>query len=48
MPTGAHYIDTTNLSIDEALALMVDKVKFFGVSFRAPDPCLGMRCPKEL
>jgi cytidylate kinase len=47
MPNDAHYIDTTNLSIDEALALMVDKVKFFGVSFRSPDSRLGTRCPKE-
>jgi cytidylate kinase len=47
MPQEAHYIDTTNLSIDETFALMVDKVKFFGVSFRAPDPRQGTRCPKE-
>jgi cytidylate kinase len=38
VPKEAYYIDTTNLSIDEAFALMVDKVKFFGVSFRSPDP----------
>lgn len=38
VPEEAYYIDTTNLSIDEVFALMVDKVKFFGVSFRSPDP----------
>jgi len=47
IPDDAYYIDTTNLSIDEALALMVDKVKFFGISFRSPHPRQGMRCPKS-
>lgn len=43
----ASYIDTTNLSIDDVFELMVDKVKFFGVSFRSPDPRQGTRCPKS-
>lgn len=47
MPRDAYYIDTTNLSIDEAFVLMVDKVKFFGISSRSPDPDQGTRCPKE-
>lgn len=47
MPRDAYYIDTTNLSIDEAFVLMVDKVKFFGISSRSPDPRQGTRCPKE-
>jgi cytidylate kinase len=48
IPDGAYYIDTTNLSIDDVLALMVDKIKFFGISFRSPHPRQGMRCPKAL
>jgi CMP/dCMP kinase len=44
IPEGAYYIDTTNLSVDDVFALMVDKVKSFGVSFRSPDPRQGMRC----
>jgi cytidylate kinase len=47
VPEGAYYIDTTNLSIDDVFALMVDKVKFFGVSFCSPDPRQGTRCPKS-
>jgi cytidylate kinase len=47
IPDEAYYIDTTNLSIDDVLALMVDKVKFFGISFRAPHPRQGRRCPKS-
>jgi CMP/dCMP kinase len=47
MPEGAYYIDTTNLSIDDVLARMVDKVKFFGISFHAPHPRQGTRCPKS-
>lgn len=47
VPDGAYYIDTTHLSIDDVLALMVDKVKFFGISFRSPHPRQGMRCPKS-
>jgi cytidylate kinase len=43
IPEGASYIDTTNLSIDGVFELMVDKIKFFGVSFRSPDPRQGMR-----
>ena len=34
VPEGACSIDTTNLSVDEVFELMVDKIKFFGVSFR--------------
>jgi cytidylate kinase len=45
VPKGACSIDTTNLSVDEVFQLMVDKIKFFGVSFRPLDPCQGMRCP---
>jgi cytidylate kinase len=44
VPEGACSIDTTNLSVDEVFQLMVDKIKFFGVSFRPLDPCQGMRC----
>jgi CMP/dCMP kinase len=47
IPEGAFYIDTTNLSIDDVFELMVDKVKFFGVSFRSPDPRQGTRCPES-
>jgi cytidylate kinase len=47
IPQGAHRIDTTNLSIDEVFELMVDKIKFFGVSFRSSDPCQGTRCPQS-
>lgn len=47
VPDGAYYIDTTNLSVDDVFELMVDKVKFFGVSFRAPDPRQGTRCPQS-
>jgi CMP/dCMP kinase len=46
VPQGAYYIDTTNLSIDDVFALMVDKIKFFGVSFHSPDPRRGTRCPQ--
>jgi cytidylate kinase len=45
IPEGACTIDTTNLSVDEVFQLMVDKIKFFGVSFRPLEPCQGMRCP---
>jgi cytidylate kinase len=41
VPAGACYIDTTNLSIDEVFELMVDKIKFFGISFHAPDSTRG-------
>jgi cytidylate kinase len=47
VPQGAYYIDTTNLSIDDVFELMVDKVKFFGVSFRSPDSRQGTRCPQS-
>jgi cytidylate kinase len=47
IPDGAYYIDTTNLSIDDVLTLMVDKVKFFGIPFRPPHPRPGMGCPKS-
>jgi small subunit ribosomal protein S1 len=47
MPEGAFCIDTTNLSVDGVFELMVDKIKFFGVSFRSPDPRPGMRCPQS-
>jgi CMP/dCMP kinase len=47
IPEDAFYIDTTNLSIDDVFELMVDKVKFFGVSFRSPDPRQGTRCPES-
>lgn len=40
----ANYIDTTNLSVDDVFGLMVDKIKFFGVSFRSPDARQGTRC----
>jgi cytidylate kinase len=46
VPRGACYIDTTNLSVDDAFELMVDKMKFFGVSFRPLDPHQGTRCPQ--
>jgi cytidylate kinase len=48
VPEGAYYIDTTNLSIDDVFELMVDKVKFSGVSFRSPDPRQGTRCPQSI
>ena len=44
VPEGAYYIDTTNLSVDAVFELMVDKIKFFGVSFHSPDPRQGTRC----
>lgn len=47
IPDGAYYIDTTNLSIDDVFELMVDKVKFFGISFRSPDRRQGTRCPQS-
>jgi CMP/dCMP kinase len=47
VPEGAYYIDTTNLSIDEVFELMVDKVKFFGVSFRSPIRRQGTRCSQS-
>lgn len=47
VPKGACSIDTTNLSVDEVFQLMVDKIKFFGVSFRPLDPRQGMRCPQS-
>jgi CMP/dCMP kinase len=47
VPQGAYYIDTTNLSIDDVFELMVDKVKFFGVSFRSSDSRQGTRCPQS-
>jgi CMP/dCMP kinase len=47
VPKGAYYIDTTNLSVDDVFELMVDKIKFFGVSFRSPDPRQGTRCPQS-
>jgi CMP/dCMP kinase len=47
IPHSAYYIDTTNLSVDDVFELMVDKIKFFGVSFRSPDPRQGRRCPKS-
>jgi len=47
IPDGAYYIDTTNLSVDDVFELMVDKVKFFGVSFRSPDRRQGTRCPQS-
>ncbi|MBI3326022.1 MAG: (d)CMP kinase [Nitrospinae bacterium] len=46
IPAGASYIDTSNLSIDEVFALMVDKIKPFSISFHTPDPCQGTRCLK--
>jgi CMP/dCMP kinase len=46
VPKGACYIDTTNLSVDDVFELMVDKIKFFGVSFRPLDPRQGTRCPQ--
>jgi CMP/dCMP kinase len=45
VPKGACSIDTTNLSVDEVFQLMVDKIKFFGVSFHPLDPRQGTRCP---
>jgi CMP/dCMP kinase len=48
VPEGASHIDTTNLSIDEVFELMVDKIKFFGVSFRSPDRRQGTRCPQSI
>jgi CMP/dCMP kinase len=47
IPEGACYIDTTNLSVDGVFELMVDKIKFFGVSSRSPDSRQGMRCPQS-
>ena len=47
VPKGACSIDTTNLSVDEVFELMVDKIKFFGVSFRPLDPRQGTRCPQS-
>jgi cytidylate kinase len=47
IPEGAYYIDTTNLSVDDVFELMVDKVKFFGVSFHSPDRRQGTRCPQS-
>jgi cytidylate kinase len=47
IPDGAYYIDTTNLSVDDVFELMVDKVKFFGISFRSPDRRQGTRCPQS-
>jgi CMP/dCMP kinase len=47
VPEGAYYIDTTNLSVDDVFELMVDKIKFFGVSFHSPDPRQGTRCPQS-
>jgi cytidylate kinase len=47
IPDGAYYIDTTNLSIDDVFGLMVDKVKFFGISLCSPHPRQGGRCPKS-
>jgi cytidylate kinase len=44
---SAWSIDTTNLSVDEVFQLMVDKIKFFGVSFRPLDPRQGKRCPQS-
>jgi len=46
IPAGASYIDTSNLSIDEVFARMVDKIKSFSISFHTPDPCQGTRCLK--
>jgi cytidylate kinase len=48
IPKGACYIDTTNLSVDDVFELMVDKIKFFGVSFRPLDPRQGTRCPQPI
>jgi CMP/dCMP kinase len=48
VPKCACSIDTTNLSVDEVFELMVDKIKFFGVSFRSPDPRQGTRCPQSI
>jgi cytidylate kinase len=45
VPEGACSIETTNLSVDEVFQLMVDKIKFFGVSFRPRDPRLGTGRP---
>jgi CMP/dCMP kinase len=45
VPEDAYSIDTTNLSVDEVFQLMVDKIKFFGVSFRPLEPRQGKRCP---
>lgn len=47
IPEGATYIDTTNLSVDGVFELMVDKIKFFGVSFRTADPRQGTRRPQS-
>jgi CMP/dCMP kinase len=47
VPKSAWCIDTTNLSVDEVFQLMVDKIKFFGVSFRPLDPRQGKRCPQS-
>jgi CMP/dCMP kinase len=48
IPKGACSIDTTNLSVDDVFELMVDKIKFFGVSFRPLDPRQGTRCPQSI
>jgi CMP/dCMP kinase len=48
VPHDASYIDTTNLSIDAVFDLMVDRVKFSGVSFHSPDPRQELRCPKAI
>jgi cytidylate kinase len=45
VPESAWSIDTTNLSVDEVFQLMVDKIKFFGISFRPLDARQGKRCP---
>ena len=47
VPEGAYYIDTTNLSIDDVFAHMVDKIKFSGVSLRSADPGQRTRCPQS-
>jgi CMP/dCMP kinase len=47
VPEGACSIDTTNLSVDDVFELMVDKIKFFGVSFRPLEPRQGTRCPQS-
>jgi cytidylate kinase len=36
VPEGAHYIDTTNLSVDEVFTLMVDTIEAFSISSRGP------------
>jgi CMP/dCMP kinase len=47
VPEDACPIDTTNLSVDDVFELMVDKIKFFGVSFRLLEPRQGTRCPQS-